>query len=41
MSFIDRISEKVTVLAAGQVLAEGTLAQVQANSDVIEKYLGR
>jgi len=41
MSFIDRISEKVTVLAAGQVLAEGTLAQVQANRDVIEKYLGR
>ena len=41
MSFIDRISEKVTVLAAGQVLAEGTLAQVQANPDVIEKYLGR
>ena len=41
MSFIDRISEKVTVLAAGQVLAEGTLASVQANSDVIEKYLGR
>lgn len=41
MSFIDRISEKVTVLAQGQVLAEGTLAEVQANPDVIEKYLGR
>lgn len=41
MSFIDTISEKVTVLAAGQVLAEGTLAEVQANEDVIEKYLGR
>ncbi len=41
MSFIDTISEKVTVLAAGQVLAEGTLAEVQANADVIEKYLGR
>lgn len=41
MSFIDRISEKVTVLAQGQVLAEGTLAEVQANPEVIEKYLGR
>lgn len=41
MSFIDTISTKVTVLAAGQVLAEGTLAEVQANEDVIEKYLGR
>jgi len=41
MSFIDTISSKVTVLAQGQVLAEGTLAEVQANEDVIEKYLGR
>lgn len=41
MSFIDTISEKVTVLAQGAILAEGTLAEVQANEDVIEKYLGR
>lgn len=41
MSFIEKISEKVTVLAQGQVLAEGTLAEVQNNPDVIEKYLGR
>ena len=41
MSFIDTISEKVTVLAQGAILAEGTLAEVQANDDVIEKYLGR
>ena len=41
MSFIDTISEKVTVLAQGSILAEGTLAEVQANEDVIEKYLGR
>ena len=31
MSFIDTISEKVTVLAQGAILAEGTLAEVQAN----------
>lgn len=41
MSFIDDISETVTVLAQGQVIAEGTLAEVQANEEVIEKYLGR
>ena len=41
MSFIARISEKVTVLHEGSVLAEGTLAQVQNNEKVIEVYLGR
>ena len=41
MSFIERISEKVTVLHEGSVLAEGTLAQVQGNEKVIEVYLGR
>ena len=32
---------KVTVLAEGSVLAEGTLAEVQQNERVIESYLGR
>ena len=41
MSFIERISEKVTVLHEGSVLAEGTLAQLQNNEKVIEVYLGR
>jgi urea transport system ATP-binding protein len=41
MGFIDRIAEKVTVLAEGAVLAEGSLAQVQADEKVIEVYLGR
>lgn len=41
MSFIDAISEKVTVLAQGAILAEGTLAEVQENEAVIESYLGR
>jgi urea transport system ATP-binding protein len=31
MTFIATISEKVTVLCDGSVLAEGTLAQVQAD----------
>lgn len=41
MSFIRTISQKVTVLHEGAVLAEGTLDQVQSNERVIEVYLGR
>ena len=41
MSFIRMISEIVTVLCDGSVLAEGTLDEVQANEKVIEVYLGR
>ncbi len=41
MSFIETISEKVTVLHEGSVLAEGTLAQVRDDERVIEVYLGR
>ena len=44
MSFVNRLTEgrkTVTVLHEGRVLAEGTLAQVQANEKVVEVYLGR
>ncbi|APW38849.1 urea ABC transporter ATP-binding protein UrtD [Rhodoferax koreense] len=41
MSFIETISEIVTVLCDGSVLAQGTLDQVQADERVIEVYLGR
>ena len=41
MGFIRTISEKVTVLCDGSVLAEGTLDQVQGDERVIEVYLGR
>ena len=41
MSFIRRISDIVTVLCDGSVLAQGTLDQVQADERVIEVYLGR
>jgi urea transport system ATP-binding protein len=41
MGFIRTISEKVTVLCDGAVLAEGTLDEVQADERVIEVYLGR
>ncbi|MBX3655173.1 MAG: urea ABC transporter ATP-binding protein UrtD [Ramlibacter sp.] len=41
MSFIKTISEIVTVLCDGSVLAQGTLDQVQSDERVIEVYLGR
>ena len=41
MSFIRDLGVKVTVLAEGSVLAEGTLDHVSAHPDVIESYLGR
>jgi urea transport system ATP-binding protein len=41
MSFIRSISEIVTVLSQGSVLAQGTLDEVQNDERVIEVYLGR
>jgi urea transport system ATP-binding protein len=37
----DAPAKKVTVLHEGRVLAEGSLADVQANEQVVEVYLGR
>ena len=37
----DDPARKVTVLHEGSVLAEGSLAEVQANGKVVEVYLGR
>jgi urea transport system ATP-binding protein len=41
MSFIKSISQIVTVLHEGSVLAQGSLEQVQNDERVIEVYLGR
>ena len=41
MSFVRALGTRVTCLAEGTVLAEGTLEQVSANPVVIERYLGR
>ncbi|HTJ56646.1 MAG TPA: urea ABC transporter ATP-binding protein UrtD [Devosiaceae bacterium] len=41
MSFVRELGCRVTCLAEGTVLAEGTLEQVSANPVVIERYLGR
>ena len=41
MGFVGSIADHVTVLHQGSVLAEGSLAQVQADERVVEVYLGR
>ena len=44
MKFVEQLTQrrkKVTVLHEGSVLAEGLLADVQANEKVVEVYLGR
>jgi urea transport system ATP-binding protein len=41
MSFVRELGTRVTCLAEGSVLAEGSLDQVSANPVVIERYLGR
>ncbi len=40
MEFVRSIARHVTVLHQGHVLAEGTMAQIQADPRVIEVYLG-
>jgi branched-chain amino acid transport system ATP-binding protein len=40
LGFITRISDHIVVLAEGRVLAEGTPAEVRANPQVAEAYLG-
>ena len=41
MEFISRLCDPVIVMAEGTVLTEGSAAEVQANEQVIEAYLGR
>ncbi len=41
MAFISRLCDPVIVMAEGTVLTEGSAAEVQANEQVIEAYLGR
>ena len=40
MSMVNRLADRVIVLHHGEILAEGTMAQVSANPAVIEAYLG-
>ncbi len=41
IEFIRLVSDRVTVMHRGQVLADGTVAEVQANTEVQDSYLGR
>jgi urea transport system ATP-binding protein len=41
MDFVRNFADVVTVMHAGQVLAEGTLAEIQSNERVQDVYLGR
>ena len=40
IDFVRSIASEVTVLHQGRVLAEGSMAQVQSNPEVVEVYLG-
>jgi len=40
MEFVKDIAHRVTVLHQGKVLAEGNMASIQSNPEVVEVYLG-
>lgn len=40
MDFIDKLCDPVICMAEGKVLAQGSLAEIKANEQVIEAYLG-
>ena len=40
LGIVDQICDHVIVMASGRALATGTMAQVRANQEVVEAYLG-
>jgi urea transport system ATP-binding protein len=41
MSFVEALNGYVTVLHQGQILKEGTVAEIRADPEVTAVYLGR
>ena len=41
MEMISNVCDRVYVLDAGSLIAEGTPAEIRANADVIRSYLGQ
>ena len=41
MAFVRQIARTVTVLHLGRIFAEGTIAEIEANRDVTDIYLGK
>jgi branched-chain amino acid transport system ATP-binding protein len=40
LSVVEHLSDRITVLQRGEILAEGDYKAVSANPDVIQAYLG-
>jgi branched-chain amino acid transport system ATP-binding protein len=40
LSVVQHLSDRITVLQRGEILAEGDYASVSANPEVIQAYLG-
>ena len=40
LGFVSALADTITVLARGEVLAEGTYQQISSNSEVMAAYIG-